>query len=185
MLAQDRTDKRFSGARAKERLEQLRAAEQEILTRMGFVTYTEFVMGTSILNVDPEREQRLEVARAELASAEDALAELEADVDAELARVELVAKRKALHDHAITMLGRDPGEDVEWALRHHRVRVHDGSDRAGRLKDALESAGMMIGDEELPPSLLIEFARIWLDEQGETAARRDQLGKSSPRSKRG
>ena len=56
------------------------------------------------------------------------------------------------------MLGRDPGEDVEWALRHHRVRVQDGSDRAGRLKDALESAGMMLGDEELPPSLLIEFA---------------------------
>jgi len=176
LLAQERTDKRMSGSRAQARLDEVRATEQEILTRLGFVTYTEFVMGTSILNVDPERERRLEVARVELASAEDALAELEADVDAELARVELLARRKSLHDQAITMLGRDPGEDVEWALRHHRVRVHDGSDRAGRLKDALESAGVMIGDEDLPPSLLIDFARIWLDEQGETVARREHLG---------
>jgi DNA repair exonuclease SbcCD ATPase subunit len=111
-----------------------------------------------------------------LASAEDALAELEADVDAELVRAELVARRRSLHSQAIALLGRDPGEDVEWALRHHRVRVHDGSDRTGRLKEALESAGVMIGDEEMPPALLIDLAKIWLDEQGETTSRRELLG---------
>ena len=122
LIAQDRSDKRLSGAAPKQRLDEVRELEQEILNRLGFVTYTEFVMGTSILNVDPEREKRLEVARAELASAEDALADLEADVDAELARAELVARRRALNTKAISLLGRDPGEDVEWALRHHRVR---------------------------------------------------------------
>jgi len=175
LLAQDRSDKRLSGARAKQRLDEVRDIEQEILNRLGFVTYAEFVMGTSILNVDPEREKRLEIARAELASAEDALAELEADVDAELARAELVARRRVLVSGAISLLGRDPGEDVEWALRHHRVRVHDGSDRAGRLQEALESAGVMMGDEEMPPDLLIDIAKIWLDEQSETSSRREVL----------
>jgi hypothetical protein len=175
LIAQDRSDKRLSGARAKQRLDEVREVEQEILNRLGFVTYTEFVMGTSMLNVDPEREKRLEIARSELASAEDALADLEADVDAELARAELVARRRSLSSKAIALLGRDPGDDVEWALRHHRVRVQDGTDRAGRLQEALESAGVMIGDEEMPPALLIEIAKIWLDEQSETSSRRDAL----------
>ena len=47
--------------------------------------------------------------------------------------------------------------------------MHDGSDRAGRLQEALESAGVMMGDEEMPPALLIELAKIWLDEQSETS----------------
>jgi hypothetical protein len=176
LIAQDRSDKRLSGARAKQRLDEVRAAEQEILNKLGFVTYTEFVMGTSMLNVDPEREKRLELSRAELASAEDALNDLEADVDAELARAELVARRRSLSNQAIALLGRDPGEDVEWALRHHRVRVQDGSDRAGRLQEALESAGVVIGDEEMPPELLIEIAKIWLAEQGDTSSHREVLG---------
>ena len=175
LMAQDRSDKRLSGARAKQRLDEVRETEQEILNRLGFVTYTEFVMGTSMLNVDPEREKRLDVARAELASAEDALADLEADVDAELARAELVARRRSLNSQAIALLGRDPGDDVEWALRHHRVRVLDGTDRAGRLQEALESAGVVMGDEEMPPALLIDIAKIWLDEQSETSERRDVL----------
>src|SRR5207302_2910386 len=37
LIAQDRTDKRLSGARAKQRLDEVREVEQEILTRLGFV----------------------------------------------------------------------------------------------------------------------------------------------------
>jgi hypothetical protein len=44
------------------------------------------------------------------------------------------------------------------------------------LKEALESAGVMMGDEDMPPALLIEIANIWLEEQGETASRREVLG---------
>jgi hypothetical protein len=120
-----------------------------------------------------------------LASAEDALADLEAGVDAELARAALVARRRELHSEAITLLGRDPGEDVEWALRHHRVRVQDSGDRTGRLEEALESAGVMISDEDVPAALLIDLAKIWLDEQGETSSRRalleQQLGELEAR----
>src|SRR5205085_654051 len=86
--------------------------------------------------------RRLEAARAELAAAEDTVRELEAGVDAELARAAMVARRRELVSAAIALLGRDPGPDLEWALRQHRVRVKDSSDRSGRLSEALEKAGM-------------------------------------------
>ena len=175
LLAQDRVDKRLAGGKAKQRLDEARSKEDEILNRLGFVTYTEFVMGTSIVNVDPESESRLDAARDELAAAEDAVAELEAGVDAELARASLVARRRELVGKAVAMLGRDPGDDIEWALRHHRVRVKDSTDRAGRLLEALENAGMVLGNETVPPGLLVEMAKIWLDELAETGARRAAL----------
>ena len=175
LLAQERVDKRLAGGKAKQRLDEARAREGEILSRLGFVTYTEFMMGTSIVNVDPERESRLEAARAELAAAEDGVTDLEAGVDAELARAALVARRRELVGNAIALLGRDPGADIEWALRHHRIRVKDSTDRAGRLLEALENAGMVLGNEVVPPELLVEMARIWLDELGETSARRAAL----------
>src|SRR5206468_3709588 len=93
LVAQERLDKRFAGGRAQQKLEEARQAEQEILDRLGFLSYTEFLLGTSIVNVDPEHEKRLDITRAVLSSAEDAVAALEADVDAELARAALVARR--------------------------------------------------------------------------------------------
>lgn len=175
LIAQDRLDKRLAGGKAKQRLDEARAKEQEILSRLGFVTYTEFVMGTSIVNVDPASEKRLEVARGELSAAEDALAELEAGVDAELARAALVARRRELVNAAVALLGRDPGTDIEWALRHHRVRVKDSTDRSGRLLEALASAGMALEGEDVPTPLLVEMARIWLAELAETSSRREAL----------
>lgn len=175
LLAQDRLDKRLAGGKAKQRLEEARVAEDEILGRLGFRTYTEFVMGTSIVNVDPERETDLEAAREELAAAEDALAQLEAGIDAELARAAMLARRRELVSAAVALLGRDPGDDIEWALRHHRVRVKDSTDRAGRLREALAQAGVMFGDDDPPASLLVDMATIWLDELAETASRRATL----------
>ncbi len=111
--------------------------ERAILDRIGFDTYASFMMGTSIQHVDTEREERLEISRAELAAAEDALAALEEGIDAELALAALVARRRDLRDEAARLLGRDPGDDIEWALRHHRVEVRGGGERTQRLRAAL------------------------------------------------
>src|SRR5206468_2852363 len=45
LIAQDRSEKRFSGSRAEDRLEEVRQVEREILDRLGFRTYTDFVLG--------------------------------------------------------------------------------------------------------------------------------------------
>jgi hypothetical protein len=168
LLAQDRADKRFGGDRARQRLHEARAAEQSILDRIGFDTYASFMMGTSIQHVDTEREHKLEASRAELAAAEDALGVLEQGIDAELALAALLARRRDLRDEAARVLGRDPGDDLEWELRHHRVEVRGGGERAQRLRIALESAGMMLGSEQPPKRMLVDLAEIWLEEQRQT-----------------
>jgi hypothetical protein len=176
LVAQDKADKRFGGDRGRQKLLEARAMERAILDRIGFDTYASFMMGTSIQHVDTEREERLEITRAELASAEDALTVLEQGIDAELALAALLARRRDLRDEAARILGRDPGDDIEWALRHHRIEVRGGGERTQRLRAALQSAGMVLGSEQLPQRMLIDLAEIWLDEQRETAEQRDRLG---------
>jgi hypothetical protein len=175
LVAQGRAQKRFGGERARQKLTEARAMEQAILDRIGFDTYSSFLMGTSIQHVDTQREDRLEASRAELAAAEDALAVLEEGVDAELALAALLARRRDLRDEATGILGLDPGDDIEWTLRHHRVEVEGGGDRTRRLCAALEAAGMVLGDEPPPRDMLVELAEIWLEEQRETAQQRDSL----------
>jgi hypothetical protein len=174
LLAQDRADRRFGGDRARHKLTEARAMEQAILDRIGFDTYAAFMMGTSIQHVDLEREEQLELARAELAASEDAVANFEEGIDAELALAALLAHRRDLRDEATRILGRDPGDDIEWALRHHRVEVR-GGDRVDRLRTALESAGMVLGPDQPPQRLLVDLAEIWLDERRETSEQRDAL----------
>ncbi len=175
LLAQDRADKRFGGDRARQRLNEARAAEQAILDRIGFDTYASFMMGTSIQHVDTEREHKLEASRVELSAAEDALAVLEQGIDAELARAALLARRRELRDEAARMLGRDPGDDLEWELRHHKVELRGGGERAQRLRSALESAGMMLGREQPPKRMLVDLAEIWLEEQRQTVDHRTAI----------
>jgi hypothetical protein len=128
------------------------------------------MMGTSIQHVDAEREHRLESARAELAAAEDALAAFDQGVDTELAVAALFARRRSLRDDAVRILGRDPGDDLEWGLRHHRVEVRGSHEATHRLRSALEVAGVALGDDEPPERMLVDIAQIWLDEQQETNA---------------
>ena len=176
LQAQDKSEKRLTGDRAKKRLEDARAAEQEILDRLGMHTYADFIMGTSMLRVDPEQEQRLDEAREELARAEDAIAGLDAEVEAELKHAELMARRRELRDRATALLGRDPGDDdVEWALRHHRIAAPEGGDKSLRLRTELENAGLELGDEDVPRSMLIDLAKIWLEELRDTEAERLRL----------
>src|SRR5262249_21626641 len=109
-------------------------------------------------------------------AAEDALGVLEEGIDAELALAALMARRRDLRDEAARVLGRDPGDDLEWELRHHRVEVRGGGERAQRLRTALESAGMMLDSEQPPKRMLVDLAEIWLDEQRQTAEHRTAIG---------
>jgi hypothetical protein len=173
--AQDKVDSRFGGKRAQRRLDELRVAEQAVLDRIGFNTYADFMMGTSIFHVDADAEHNLEAARVRLAEAEDAWAALEADVDAELTRAQLLERRRELREKARVMLGDDPGEDVVGALRRHRVVAAAIDDRAMHLQEALLRAGLALGDELLSADELNTLAEVWLAEEGESAAHRTPL----------
>src|SRR3712207_6371794 len=103
------------------------------------------MIGTSILHVDPASEARLEAARAELAAAEDDWAALEATLDEELDRGALLDRARALRAHAVDLLGFDPGDDVEPALR--TLRRPSASPAAVELRRLLEQVGVYVVDD--------------------------------------
>ena len=131
-------------------------------------------MGTSNLQVDPDKERALGSARDELALAEDELMRLEAGVDAELAQAERRNQRKELLGRVVALLGRDPGDDVEWALRQVRISAEGGA-RFERLRRTLEQVGVVLEGEDPPGPLLVELAKVWLDEQRSTAEHRTRI----------
>ena len=173
--AKDSADKRFGGAKAAKRVDEARTREEGALDKMSFRTYTEFVMGAHGVEVDPAAERQLDAAREELAAAEAAMRELEAGVAVELERAELLERRRKLRAKAVVLLGADPGDDVEAALRRHRVPARETSERSLRLRAALEGAGLVLGDEDFPERTLVDLAKVWLTEHGQAASQRTAL----------
>jgi hypothetical protein len=176
LAARDAAERRLGGRNARRRVEEATAAEQEILDRLGIVTYAEYLMGGPGRRDVPDDDlKRLAAAREELAEAESALAKLNADVAGELRRAELLQQRRSLRSAAVDLLEGDPGDDVEAALRRHRVPVGGGSAAAARLAQALEGVGLVLGDEVLPESFLVDLAKVWLEEQERVSDRRLRL----------
>jgi hypothetical protein len=175
LQAQDKADSRFGGARADRRVAEAREAEQAILDRLGFTTYSDFMMGTSMLHVDSEREGVLDRARTELSDAEDEWNELQAAVDAELARAELLDHRRTARERARTMLGPvDAEADLAMELRALRVPAISIDDAAASLARALVRVGLVL-DEDMPePDTLEMMAETWLAENELAATRRDE-----------
>jgi hypothetical protein len=177
--AREAAGKRFGAAKAARQLEEAAQAEQEVLDRMGLVTYTEYLMSaggsTSGVQFEESLPARLEAARQELARAEAQLASRDIDVRQELERAALVDRRRELRDKAVELLGSDPGDDVDGALRRLRVASTSTGEHLGRLRAALEGAGLVLADEDVEERFLVDLAKVWLHEQGETEAQRRTL----------
>ncbi len=173
LQALDRAERRFSGTRAQERVEQLRVEEQAILDRLGFASYADYVMGHSLLNTDPALEATLATARAELAAAEDEWAELDAATEAALARAATLDRRRTLVAQARDLLGPEHGEiRPQEALRALRVPAVDSSQAAARLRIALDAVGLELGGEDLDHDEIALIAGAWLEEADQAGARR-------------
>jgi hypothetical protein len=167
-------DRRFGGERARRRLDQARASEQEVLDRLGFRSYTDYLLGTSVIDADPAQERRVDEARAQLREAERAWERLSALVEADLARAELRQRWRDARAEATELLGHDPGDQLDWALRQHRVPLARREETA-RLLAALEAAGLALAGEDVPDEVLADLAETWLAEHRATTAQRGRL----------
>lgn len=171
--ALDKVDRRFGGRGAQERVAELRAVEQDLLDRLGFASYSDYLMGHSLIQVDPAKEQALEAARLELGAAEDELRRLQSATEAALARAEVLDRRRALLDKARSLLGgAAPGPRPQEALRALLVPAVSADQAAARLQAALSAAGLDLGDEDLDHDELSLIATTWLDEAEQVGARR-------------
>jgi hypothetical protein len=119
--AERRASGRVGRKAALKKLEEVKAREQEILDRIGFPTWASYVMGSTLMNIDPMAEQRLEQARAELNAAEEAWAQLTAQLEADPDYAGLLDRLEAVFLAAFDILGGETEGDLEERLRNHLV----------------------------------------------------------------
>ncbi len=163
--AKEKADGRLAGGRARSRVGRLRELEQEVLDRLGFTSYSAYMMGTSLQPTDPAKEVALDAARAALAKAEDEWHRLQQDTEAALTRAALLDRRRALVAAAARFIDPVPPiDDLAAELRLVRVRAVSAEQAAELLREALQRQGLDLGDEELDVEDVAMFAEAWLAE---------------------
>ncbi|MGQ0432620.1 MAG: hypothetical protein ACT452_09480 [Microthrixaceae bacterium] len=160
----EKAEGRFGRTRAANRVAELRSAEQEVLDRLGFSSYSAYMMGYSLNDADPAKEAELDRAREELSAAEDAWAQLEHVAEPTRQRSVALDRRRALLQHAAGLLGGEEPESPQEALRALRVDPLPRSEAAPVLAAALDAVGVDLGDEDLEPDDLVMLAEAWLAE---------------------
>ena len=151
MLAQQEKAGGRMGRRAnQQRLEEAVVAEQAVLDRVGFPTWSSYVMGAGLLAIDPMAEQRLERAQAEVSAAEAHWATVAEMIEADPEHAALLDRLEAVYLEAFDLLGGDDEQaDLETALRSVQVPKREVS--TDELVDALayqlELVGLDLGTD--------------------------------------
>ncbi|HXH59202.1 hypothetical protein, partial [Iamia sp.] len=188
------SERRIGVGKARRRLEEAQLAEREVLARMGFASYTEFMVSGRASGMPSHLDA--EAARRALTDAEAGLAAAEADAESELvaareadalaaraaapapvdpawdpdaAKGRLVATLGALRARAAELLGEDPGDDVA-----ERLRERIATDPLSDLRMALDEVGLPLG-QVLSRDDVLARARAWVAEQDDAAGRRATL----------
>ena len=124
------------------RLDEAAAAQQVILDRVGFPTWSAYVMGASLLGIDPMAEERLERARLDLDAAEAHWADVAAAIEADPNHRALLDRLEAVYLEAFDILG---GDD-EQADLEHALRACAGPEGRGDRAGAGRGAGLSARD---------------------------------------
>ena len=155
---------------AKRRLEAAQTAERHLLERLGLPSYHAYLLRAAPGLSMPVKEERLARADAALADAEAVWEELHAPAADDQRAQELAAEATRLRAAAVTLLGDDPGADVEGALRALRCAA-DAEPARLALGGVLEAVGAAWGaGADLAP-----VASAWLAYADEDHARRAAL----------
>lgn len=173
--AEKRVSGRFGG-RARKVLEDAVAQERVILERLGFPTWSAFIMGAGMLDSAAEAKREHELARRELDDAERVWARVMAKLDGDAEFSTYMDRLERLQEAAHAIVG--DVDDVEGALRALRVEPVPcdlTTDEArALLAEALEAVGFGI-ESHATLDDLEDAARGWLAEVQEVAALHAQL----------
>ena len=136
LAQQEKAGGRMGRRGNQQRLEEAMAAEQAVLDRVGFPTWSSYVMGAGLLAIDPMAEQRLERAQAEVAASEAHWADVAEMMEADPEHAALLDRLEAVYLEAFDLLGGDDEQaDLETALRSVQVPKREVS--TDELVDAL------------------------------------------------
>ncbi len=171
-----KTSARFSGARARLRLEELRTEERLALERLGFSRYADYMLSSSSRGVGAGKRAVLQSARVRVAEAEAEWQALGGDESRDARRAELLEQRAALAPRIALLLGHEPQEaSVEQELRALRAAPSAGDPALAELRSVLSDVGVEVGDEVLGEEELVDLLRAWLDENARLGEHRMML----------
>ena len=167
------------------RFDDAAAAERAILDRVGFPTWSAYVMGAGLLSIDPMAEQRLDQARQQLDAAEGHWAEVAKDVEADPEHSGLLDQLEAVYLEAFDLLGGDDEQnDMEKALRAFKEpkREVTTEELVDALAYQLALVGLDLGTSEpgidrtlMAADAFLAEMRSISDRVGELGHERDQL----------
>jgi chromosome segregation ATPase len=167
--AEEKAERRLSSPRAKTRYKDAREGERRVLDELGFSSYSDYLLSTATLVVDPAAPRRLIDARRRLDAAEAVWDEvMGASIRAERARVE--ERHVTLLKRARDLLGALPEGDVASALRDLRATPVGPDDAA--LVDALRGVGIDVDPAAVD---VVALAEQFLADADEAHARRAAL----------
>ena len=173
------TAARMPGKNIKKRLDDAVEVEQQVLARMGFATYTAFVMSTTVPLVSPELKAQHEQAHAAYLEAEAAFMEAGAALERDPERLALAGALEEARERARAIVGTLAPPELEPALRERTVEDEEHAARvaaaAAALRRALEDAGVDFGDLDLQHDEIVEVAVVWLADMVDASDRRQEL----------
>jgi hypothetical protein len=157
------------------------AVQQEILDRVGYPTWSAYVMGASLMGVDEQAKARLERAEAELAAAEEAWEHISAALDEDPDHHALLDQLEDVEVQAIGVLLEceapvpDEREDLEPALRALTAPADSATedDLLATLAHSLHNLGLQV-DHSQPERVLVT-AHALLEEFAGVPARVEEL----------
>jgi len=147
--AESKASGRLGGRGGRKKLEEALNDQQAILDRVGFPTWSAYVMGAGLLGIDPVAEQRLDQARADVEQAEANWAVITETLEHDPEYRGLLDSLEAVYLEAFDLLGGDnTDEDLEVALRHLEVPVQEVTteDLVAAMAYQFELIGLDLGD---------------------------------------
>lgn len=156
-----RGEHRMGGGRGKRRLTELRAEEAILLDRLGFDTYSSYVMGIPSLRAELERSGRVDAARAKADRIAEEIEQIRAEAPA---RGEVDDAARRLHEllgESLTYLGAPPDPRTPDGLARGVGAGDDSVDVVYGTVAALRRRRVLVEPElaARAPSLLAQLAQ--------------------------
>jgi uncharacterized protein YhaN len=176
LAAERKASSRLGGNRARRALDEAIAEQQVYLDRLGYPTWSAWIMGAPLLDATAENARILDQARRELDEATAAWGRLTTKLEADPEFRSLLDRLERVLEAAYAIVG--DVEDVEQALRD--VRVDPGpppcseAEAREELAAAMGAAGFAVDDAAALDDLRVHAER-WLAEIRTVAALRRQL----------
>ncbi len=168
---------RLGGKAARQELEKLMGAEQAILDRLGFPTYTSFALAESAPGPDPETRVELEAARRELAELTAAHEEATAAGGVDHERLALEAERDALRRDACALVESEADHALAaiTALANQLAAADPRVSALSELRERLGACGVEFAELGLSDDEVVDLARVWLADMQALEAEREGL----------